>query len=82
MTTPTASGSTRLRGANTPATDGSRTVTVTPAPPHEAQPEAGPSNPAPVLRLRGMPSKDAQRVQWDDEVVDNEGMGKKKSKRA
>merc|ERR1739841_237500 len=41
-------------------------------------PEAGPSNP--VLRLRGGPSRTGPRVQWDEQVVDNEGMGKKKSK--
>lgn len=50
----------------------------------EAQPnasnsdEAGPSNP--ILRLRGGPSRTGPRVQWDEEVIDNEGMGKKKSK--
>ncbi|WWC62111.1 uncharacterized protein I303_104701 [Kwoniella dejecticola CBS 10117] len=47
--------------------------------------EAGPSNsspeqpPAGVLKLRGGPLK-KQRVVWSEETVDNEGMGKKKSK--
>ncbi|WWC70121.1 uncharacterized protein I206_104068 [Kwoniella pini CBS 10737] len=47
--------------------------------------EAGPSTsppeqpPAGVLKLRGGPLK-KQRVVWTDETVDNEGMGKKKSK--
>ncbi|WWD03118.1 hypothetical protein V865_001165 [Kwoniella europaea PYCC6329] len=49
--------------------------------------EAGPSTtpspseqpPAGVLKLRGGPLK-KQRVVWSDETVDNEGMGKKKSK--
>ncbi|WWC89198.1 uncharacterized protein L201_004116 [Kwoniella dendrophila CBS 6074] len=48
--------------------------------------EAGPSRsptteqpPNGVLKLRGGPTK-KQKVVWSDETVDNEGMGKKKSK--
>ncbi|ORX35793.1 phosphatase inhibitor-domain-containing protein [Kockovaella imperatae] len=64
---------------------GSRTMTI------EAtqQPESGPSEPhhraldsnhtVGVLKLRGAPVR-KQRVMWTDETVDNEGMGKKKSK--
>ena len=62
------------------STAGSSTVTVTPA---TAETGAGPSQPprntVGVLKLRGGPSR-RQRVVWSDETVDNEGMGKKKSK--
>ncbi|WVF71308.1 hypothetical protein IAT40_006111 [Kwoniella sp. CBS 6097] len=63
-----------------PALSTARTVTQ-----EETHLEAGPSNsvpeqpPAGVLKLRGGPVK-KQRVVWSDETVDNEGMGKKKSK--
>jgi protein phosphatase 1 regulatory subunit 11 len=66
--------------------DASRTITL-----HDSQPspddDAG--NPFGVngdvvgtLRLRGAHRSDRPRVAWADEVVDNEGMGKKKSKSA
>jgi len=68
-----------------PAEYSSRTLTITPTP----TPEAGPSNPDPsngggppnvrVLRLRGGPNR-RQKVVWSEETVDNEGMGKKRSK--
>jgi len=35
--------------------------------------------PAGTLRLRGAP-RDGPRVAWDEHVVDNEGLGRKKSK--
>lgn len=67
---------------------GSRTITVTSTPDREA----GPSTASPtessregtpsavgVLRLRGGPAR-SQRVVWSAETIDNEGMGKKKSK--
>ncbi|OCF41879.1 hypothetical protein I317_04289 [Kwoniella heveanensis CBS 569] len=63
-----------------PPTSTARTVTQ-----EESLPDAGPSNasperpPAGVLKLRGGPLK-KQRVVWSEETVDNEGMGKKKSK--
>ena len=61
----------------------SRTQIITPTP----TPEAGPSDPngsgstpsIGVLRLRGGPIQ-RQKVNWTEETVDNEGMGKKKSK--
>jgi len=70
--------------------DGSRTLTATIAP---EQPAAGPSNineqaegegeggrlPGGVLKLRGGPRSRVQ-VAWTDDVVDNEGAGRKKSK--
>lgn len=62
-----------------PAAHGSRTQIITQTPTNEA----GPSQPATlstgVLKLRGGPSKKA-KVVWSEEVVDNEGMGRKKSK--
>ncbi|KAG1750897.1 phosphatase inhibitor-domain-containing protein [Suillus lakei] len=63
-------------------TDGSRTITL-----HDSQPrpedDAGRSGDSTVvgaLRLRGEPRKTRQRVAWDEDVIDNEGCGKKKSK--
>jgi len=61
------------------ANQGSRTVTIAPA---VNDAEAGPStqrSTVGVLKLRGGPAR-RQRVMWSDETVDNEGMGKKKSK--
>lgn len=69
----------------TTAEHGSRTITVTDAQPREApQPDgASPSThvapQAGVLRLRGGP-RSTQRVVWREDVVDNEGCGKKSSK--
>ncbi|KAF8518228.1 phosphatase inhibitor-domain-containing protein [Gautieria morchelliformis] len=62
--------------------DGSRTITV-----HDVQPipEANsddpvePSLPNGTLRLRGGP-RGRPRVAWDEQVVDNENCGRKKSK--
>lgn len=68
-----------------PATHGSRTQTITPTPALEAGTEAGPSRPSAVvpptgvLKLRGGTGRKA-KVVWSEEVVDNEGMGRKKSK--
>ncbi|GAA5833142.1 hypothetical protein JCM3766R1_001414 [Sporobolomyces carnicolor] len=73
------------RTSNTiPANHGSRTLTVTNDP---TQPDASSSSSAPdpapsiqgTVRVRGtgLPS---QRVQWTEETVDNEGLGRKKSK--
>lgn len=69
----------------TTAEHGSRTITVTDAQPREA-PHADGANSstrvAPqggVLRLRGGP-RNTQRVVWREDVIDNEGCGKKSSK--
>ena len=51
-------------------------TTIQPA----TQPPA--SQPQGVLRLRGAPTRNAPRVTWTEDVVDNEGCGKKKSKSA
>ncbi|KAH6913614.1 type 1 phosphatases regulator YPI1 [Coprinopsis sp. MPI-PUGE-AT-0042] len=66
--------------------DGSRTITITNDPTKEEgddddreRPDGeGPS--VPTLRLRGARTREAPKVTWDEDVVDNEGMGKKKSK--
>ncbi|ORY94305.1 phosphatase inhibitor-domain-containing protein [Lobosporangium transversale] len=74
-----ASGSySRVAGSQRqPATHGSRTITIDPTEieedPDTADHEHG------VLELTGE-SNAGRRVQWDDDVIDNEHMGKKKSK--
>ncbi|CAG8551710.1 731_t:CDS:2 [Funneliformis caledonium] len=67
-----------------PETYGSRTLTLhpeelgeEPVPSGEADDTS--SQPIGTLKLRGRPS-DNRKVKWDDGVVDNEGLGKKKSK--
>lgn len=67
-------------------TDGSRTIVV-----HDSQPreDSGNGDDASgggrpndgILRLRGGP-RNRPRVAWTEDVIDNEGMGKKKSKSA
>ncbi|KAK0236231.1 phosphatase inhibitor-domain-containing protein [Armillaria nabsnona] len=69
------SSRTQTRPSTSSPNDGSRTLTVTNAPPSEASssvPTVG------SLRLRGARRK--PRVAWSEDVVDNEGCGKKKSK--
>ncbi|KAK0485047.1 phosphatase inhibitor-domain-containing protein [Armillaria novae-zelandiae] len=69
------SSRTQMRPSTSSPNDGSRTLTVTNAPPSEASssvPAVG------SLRLRGARRK--PRVAWSEDVVDNEGCGKKKSK--
>ena len=66
-------------------THGSRTMTITSAPPVHGNDDGDdienrPDGPVGVLRLRGGPRNPRQRVVWDDDVVDNEGCGRKKSK--
>ncbi|UZJ51150.1 hypothetical protein CBS101457_000470 [Exobasidium rhododendri] len=72
-------------GQTAGASDGSRTITIHDVPTAEegaSDPNqgngAGPSVDAGVLRLRG--GGNTRRVVWTEETVDNEGMGKKKSK--
>ncbi|KAF2479969.1 phosphatase inhibitor-domain-containing protein [Neohortaea acidophila] len=59
-----------------PANSGTATPTTTQT---IVQTDAGPSIPIPALRLRAEP-EEQRRIQWADDVVDNEGMGKKSSK--
>lgn len=58
-----------------PAPSQTQTEQATKAP----EPEA--STPAPrVLRLRGANQSNGRAVQWAEDVVDNEGLGRKSSK--
>jgi hypothetical protein len=84
-----ASLATALRPATSTPGDGSRTFTVISAPPihnDDDDSELGnsvPSGPVGVLRLRGAPKqRSRRRVVWGEDVIDNEGCGKKKSKSA
>ncbi|KAK5127410.1 hypothetical protein LTR85_006749 [Meristemomyces frigidus] len=61
---------TALRTSNLAPTSGSQTILQT---------QAGPSIPSATLRLRAEPDN-SNRVRWAQDVVDNEGMGKKSSK--
>ncbi|KAK4549950.1 hypothetical protein LTR36_005251 [Oleoguttula mirabilis] len=61
---------TTLRTSNVAPTSGSQTILQT---------QAGPSAPSATLRLRAEP-EDSNRVRWAEDVIDNEGMGKKSSK--
>ena len=71
MSNPRPSTRTAGSGTATPtATSGSQTITQT---------NAGPSIPFGTLRLRAEP-QERRHIQWAEEVVDNEGMGKKSSK--
>ncbi|KAI0649529.1 phosphatase inhibitor-domain-containing protein [Trametes meyenii] len=60
--------------------DGSRTITVEENQPREEETQSeAESSAVGTLRLRGAP-RNRQRVVWREDVVDNEGAGKKKSK--
>jgi len=64
-------------------TDGSRTITLRDSQPRSEDDGAGPSGESTTvgaLRLRGTQRRTRQRVAWDEDVVDNEGCGRKKSK--
>ncbi|OCH89686.1 hypothetical protein OBBRIDRAFT_778155 [Obba rivulosa] len=77
---------TRQRPMASAPSDGSRTITVRDSQPREddsSAPSAGSGGDAIVsgtLRLRGVPPRSRQRVVWREDVVDNEGAGKKSSK--
>ncbi|KIJ60345.1 hypothetical protein HYDPIDRAFT_117239 [Hydnomerulius pinastri MD-312] len=73
------------RRPNTSApSDGSRTITIRDSQPRpEGDSGAGPSGESTAvgaLRLRGAQRRTRQRVAWGEDVIDNEGCGKKKSK--
>ncbi|KAK6996531.1 phosphatase inhibitor-containing protein [Favolaschia claudopus] len=74
----------RRPGTSEPG-DGSRTMTITPTPANEAD-GTNPNDTdgsAPIigaLHLRGGVRRTRQRVAWDEDVVDNEGCGRKSSK--
>jgi len=76
---------TRGRPSTASPADGSRTLTITNDPTREEGEDAqrNPQNVQSVgtLKLRGgSKEKNTQRVAWNDDVVDNEFFGKKKSK--
>ena len=68
----------RRPGTSAPP-DGSRTITVHDSQPQEEDSSNGDAAPVGALRLRGA-TRHRQRVVWREDVVDNEGAGKKKSK--
>ncbi|KAF9098243.1 hypothetical protein BGX23_006659 [Mortierella sp. AD031] len=70
----------RTRGAGgQTATHGSRTITIDPTEIEEEGSAGEDDHVHGVLSLTGEPSTE-RRVQWDDDVVDNEHLNKKKSK--
>ncbi|THU97230.1 hypothetical protein K435DRAFT_663012 [Dendrothele bispora CBS 962.96] len=80
--------STRRRPHTSAPGDGSRTITITNTPADEQHgddaPEESSGEPSTrvvgSLKLRASNKKTRQRVGWSDDVVDNEGCGKKSSK--
>ncbi|KAJ6507701.1 phosphatase inhibitor-domain-containing protein [Mycena vitilis] len=77
--------STRNRPGTSAPGDGSRTITITDAAPREFDENGSGSGeePAPVGALHltgGRRPRQRQRVQWTEDVVDNEGCGRKSSK--
>ncbi|KZS92529.1 hypothetical protein SISNIDRAFT_117348 [Sistotremastrum niveocremeum HHB9708] len=76
--------STARRPQTSAPSDGSRTITVHEFEQGNGGPEGASGSSGPsvgVLRLRGHASRrQGPRVAWKAEVIDNEGMGKKKSK--
>ncbi|KIM40774.1 hypothetical protein M413DRAFT_73108 [Hebeloma cylindrosporum] len=76
----------RGRPSTASPANGSRTLTITNDPTREEGEDDQDNNtegvqPVGTLKLRGGPKKKrAQRVAWNDDVVDNEFFGKKKSK--
>ncbi|CAG8440080.1 4581_t:CDS:2 [Cetraspora pellucida] len=66
-----------------PETYGSRTLTLHPEDLEEqssGEETRNSSRSVGTLRLRGGGLSSGRKVKWDENVVDNEGMGKKKSK--
>lgn len=78
--------STQHRPSTSAPGDGSRTLTLTAAPPRQEDGESSnsPDDPSALgaLRLRGASRAHRPRVAWDEDVVDNEGCGRKSSKSA
>jgi Protein phosphatase inhibitor len=65
----------RMREREETPTSGSQTITATTSGEERVREET-----PVVLHLHAVPSADERRVTWDEEVVDNENMGKKSSK--
>ncbi|KAL6871126.1 hypothetical protein J3F83DRAFT_643201 [Trichoderma novae-zelandiae] len=64
------------RRAQAPAASQTTTTTTADTP----RPETTESQPSVILRLRGGHTATGRSVQWADDVVDNEGLGRKSSK--
>ena len=65
----------RSRAREETPTSGSQTITTVASGEQSEQEES-----SVVLRLQVAPNQDDRRVTWDEEVIDNENMGKKSSK--
>ena len=65
----------RSRAREETPTSGSQTITTVASGEQSEQEE-----PSVVLRLQVAPNQDDRQVTWDEEVIDNENMGKKSSK--
>ncbi|KAH8831379.1 type 1 phosphatases regulator YPI1 [Flagelloscypha sp. PMI_526] len=66
----------QTRHSTAPDSHGSSTLTLT----GSSSASGSSERPVPTLHLRGGPRKPRQRVVWSEEVVDNEGCGRKSSK--
>jgi hypothetical protein len=76
--------STHMPSTSAPG-DGSRTVIITdalPRPEDESSDNLDQTSTVGTIRLRGGPRRIRQHVAWEEDVVDNEGSGKKSSKSA
>ena len=65
----------RLRAREETPTSGSQTITAT-----DSEEQTSREETPVVLHLQVVPNQDERRVTWDEEVIDNENMGKKSSK--
>ncbi|KAI8378015.1 phosphatase inhibitor-domain-containing protein [Radiomyces spectabilis] len=74
--------STRMRDEVSTPTHGSRTMTIDPTSATESEGQQTPSDEeVGILRLTGdMSARRPRAIRWDEDVVDNEHMNKKKSK--
>ena len=66
--------------SNSAPTDGSRTITLRDSQPNEEDDGSRSGEEIGSLQLRGARRRTGPRVIWSEDVVDNEGMGKKSSK--
>lgn len=72
---------TRMRENTATPNHGSRTITIDPAQAEEQQSDDENEEHVGILRLRGdMSVRRPRAIQWDESVIDNEHMNKKKSK--
>lgn len=66
--------------SNSAPSDGSRTITLRDSQPKEEDDDSRSGGEVGRLQLRGGRRRNGPRVVWSEDVVDNEGMGKKSSK--